>query len=211
MAVRYCPKCGLIISEPEANYCPNCGYDLRRVADSSERIYCMRCGKESSSTYRFCPNCGYPLIRLKRPRPLEPLERPASIAAASIMCFVFGALDLLLVIPAIIFAGIIEAAVAQGFRQMPGLEALQIPIQMIGSFLMILGILSLIFGVLYIIAGYFLWQSRRTGGYMAIILSIIGILSSIATWWIMPIAQAFSIGLDLIVILLVAIGWAHLR
>lgn len=167
--------------------------------------------EKTSGAYRFCPNCGYPLIRLRGPRPLEPVERPASIAAASIMCFVFGALYLLIVIPVIIFAGIVEAAVAQGFRQMPGLEALQIPIQMIGSFLMILGILSLIFGIPYIIAGYFLWQSRRTGGYIAIILSIIGILSSIATWWITPIAQALSMGLNLVVILLVAIGWAHLR
>jgi len=47
-------------------------------------------------------------------------------------------------------------------------------------------------------------------GYMAIILSTIGMLSSIATWWIMPIDQAFSIGLDLVVMLLVAVGWAYL-
>ena len=209
MAARYCPKCGLIISHPEANYCPHCGYDLRKASESPEKVYCIKCGKESPITYRFCPYCGHLLIKPKPPKSPQASETPTSIMAAAILCMIIGSLA---IIPTIVgfLAGTFMHNIGLSAAT-SGLGILGIPAQMAGVFLNFIGGIFATIATLYFIAGYYLLDSKKSGGYLGLILSIIGILASAALWWLITPLQLIAIIINLTILILIAVGWPSLH
>jgi len=158
MSVRYCPKCGSTISESEANFCPHCVSNPRKTAEVSEKVYCIKCGKESPITYKFCPNCGHPLVKPKPPKSSQAPKTPISIMIAAIFCIVIGCLNILPSIAGIL-AGTFMHSIGIGMTSMiPSLEVLGIPAQMIGGVLVFIGSLFAVFAALYILAGILLYD-----------------------------------------------------
>lgn len=169
---------------------------MKKSPETSEKIYCVSCGKESLINYRFCPNCGSVLLRPKAPKAVGPTRRPIAIKIASILCYVRGVVGIIYAL--LIFASLaILQAVAgdMGSMPLPGLLGISI-----GVFLMIVASMILIFGVLYLIAGRRLRRGERSGGYLGLALAVMGIIVAIAFSQIMPISPGISIILDLLLL-----------
>jgi hypothetical protein len=74
--------------------------------------------------------------------------------------------------------------------------------------------LFLIVSAMYVLAGNWLWKSLKKGGVLGIILSIIGIIISIVTLPIPVIggpSSIIGIIIDILMLILLAVGWRELR
>ncbi len=76
---------------------------------------------------------------------------------------------------------------------------------------MSLGIAVVITGVLYFLAGRWIWRAKRSGAIVGLITAISGIILNIIFVPVAPISSVLGIMLSIVVIALIAVVWKHLR
>ena len=70
---KYCPQCGLAISETvcktcgqlitdEMKYCVHCGADLCIQREEANKLFCPKCGSEISEDDELCRTCGFRIV-----------------------------------------------------------------------------------------------------------------------------------------------------
>jgi hypothetical protein len=167
-------------------------------------MFCPKCGKElpEGAIYLYCPECGE---RLATPPPALPVttietKRPGTITAAAIICGVLGGFNILAAIFILISSALLSGT-SQPLPELPPFGSASVGL-LIG-----LGILSLIFGALYGLACWQLWDCKKSGGILGIILGALGLISS----FIPPTGFSFVAMLpDIAIIILIALGWRSL-
>lgn len=150
-------------------------------------MFCLKCGKVLPEDIDYCPQCGQRVTGAKT----FAAERPGVITAAAIIC---GALGVL-----ILFS-------SAGFLTKTAIELHGLPLSL--ALLVSLGVIVLIFGVLYLIAGTLLWKSKRRGGIIGIALGALGIILSVMT---LSGLSYFIMLPGIVVIILIVVGWSKLR
>ena len=150
--------------------------------------YCPDCGSEIEENNRFCKSCGEELL----PQKTDKIEKPVVIVIAAILFCIMGIFEVL--------SGLIIAAVGP----IVGTELSSI----IGGFAIVFGGIFVVAGVLDIAAAYGLWELKKWGGILGIILCIIGLLLSLP---FVAIDYGFSVILNLVMIILIAMGWNSLE
>jgi len=179
-------------------------------------MYCHRCGRQVPTDALFCPFCGQQLVTSPPPpitpvssippppvRPTAPEARPLSITLAAILYYIFGALGILGGLGVMAIGGLV--GVSGGW--IPFIGGLIGVIAGAGIFL---GFIILVVGALDVVAGSWLMKSLRKGGILGITLSIIDIVFSAATIFILPFA-IIGILIDIVLVILIAVGWNTLR
>ncbi len=143
----------------------------------------------------------------------EKYVRPASITVAAILFFIFGALG---IISGLVFSAF--AGSAASFTSVPFIGPLT---GVTAAGILLIGLVILVFGILYLVAGNWLWDGLRRGGILGIALSIISILVSLPLLFVLgPLAlflgplvalAGLSIVIDILLIVLITVGWSSLR
>jgi len=125
--------------------------------------------------------------------------RPASITVASILFYIFGILG---IIGSLILLG--GGSILYGVPYVGWLT---------GGVFIAFGIIGLIISILDILAGYWLWHSLRKGGIIGIIVCVLSIIVSIPELLIPSMAAltGVSILIDIVLIILIGIGWKSLK
>lgn len=128
------------------------------------------------------------------------IERPGTIAAAAILLIVFGVIGIILGVLIVVAAPL----VTEVYGGKTAVTAAAI------------GAITIIFSFLEVIAGWLLWNLKRSGGILAIILSAVGLIISFikipnesADVYIAGIAISFSF--LVLIVTLIALGWEKLR
>jgi hypothetical protein len=202
------------------------------MSEENSWRYCPNCGETVLQGSNFCSNCGYKIGHLtiavvsqipkqSVPQPTFPVtvkqEKSTSITAAAILFFIFGILGT----GGSLF--LIAGSIAFGILPLIGLGGI------IPGFI---GIAWFIIAIFTIVAGIELWRSRRIGGVIGMVSSMISI-GAIMTFAILamypfsgdPGIAAFArlilgslfltpvillVALNLISIILLIIGWKSL-
>ncbi len=163
--------------------CPHCGQEM-----AEGTIYCSWCGQDVTQ------DASIDSVGIKRPRP---------ITAAAIICAVLGGLSLL---------GALVFSFASGFLARAPIELPPLPlfgVLTLGRALAI-AILSVLFGVIYIMSSGLLLKLRKSGGViglaagsLGIVFSALGLAGAFASPSIIGIAGIVP-GLALIVLIVLA-------
>ena len=152
--------------------------------------YCPNCGASIEGEAKFCKNCGEKLIA----QITEQIERPVAIVIAAILFGIMGILEVL--------SGLIFAALGP----MILMESSELA-SFVGGSVILFGGIILVAGVLDIAVAYGLWELKKWGGILGIILGIISVLLSIP---FVTIDFGFSLILSLAMVILIALGWNSL-
>ena len=187
----FCRNCGKeLTGNPEL--CLNCG--ARPLAGSS---FCPGCGAPTSPIAEICVKCGARLVKEEKAR------RPAPITAASILSWVLGGFSLLgaLILFPLAFLW------AQILPEIPEIPEMPFWGLITPALFIALGVIALIFGALYVVAGLRLWKCKRSGGIIGIVIAALGIISSFFPY---PEFGFFSAAPDIALIALIAIRWGKL-
>lgn len=135
--------------------------------------------------------------------PLEKPKRSGPITAASILGWALSGLCLIAAI--ILFP--LAALWQKLLPQMPPIPEVPFFGALTPSVFIALGVISLICGALYVVAGIYLWRCKRRGRILGIIAGTLGIISS----FFPPSGFSFIAMLpDIAFITLVAIRWGNL-
>ena len=170
--------------------------------------FCHKCGSEIPFESKFCPVCGEKQVLSDQFRrafemqvvdrqtsPLKKKARPTSITIASILSALFGAFELL---------GSVIFLFLGSFAFLLPIPILNI---LVGYLYGLIGVLVLIFAILDILAGVLMWDCKKSGGILALISSIAGIILEA---FFLPIS-ILGILINLVTILLVAVGWSEMK
>lgn len=153
--------------------------------------YCPNCGASIKGEVKFCKNCGEKLIA----QTTEQIERPVVIVIAAILFGIMGIFEVL--------GGLIFAALGP----MILMESTELA-SFVGGSVILFGGIFLVAGVLDVAAAYGLWELKKWGGILGIVLGIISLLLSIP---FVTIDFGFSLVLSLAMIILIALGWNSLK
>ena len=157
--------------------------------------FCPECGKELLEDAIYCSACGARLFISSS----AGTGRPGTITAASILCGVLGGFEALGALILLAYFPFLTEIL----REIPYFGIVS------ARFLIGIGIITLILGILYIVACNLLWKSRKSGGIIGVMLGALGILSSFA-----PSIGGLSL-LSMIpnitIIALIALGWNSLK
>ena len=171
--------------------------DAIAVCVGCGRGICEDCATKIGGKF-YCKECAEKLFEHPPhyvPRMQLEKKRSASITIAAILFFIIGILDVIGSLLMIAGGGSVSSIPIFGF---------------FSGVLMFLGFIILIFGVLEIVAGHWLWHSLRKGGTLGIILAVLGVLAStILILLVPPIAsiEAIDIIINVVLIILIAVGW----
>jgi len=158
--------------------------------------FCHKCGSEISIDAKFCPVCGARQLTFEVYDISEKGERRS--VYIGIAAFMSG------------FFGVLEFIGGLGFLFF-GSAALKIPVPLFnllaGAMCYILAFPLVLFGILDLIAAFLLWDCKKSGGIIALISSILGIMIGLL-WFPLSIIDIFA---NFIVILLVSAGWSTLK
>jgi uncharacterized membrane protein (DUF2068 family) len=152
--------------------------------------YCPNCGAPVEEEDKFCKNCGEKIMAQKT----EKIERPVVIVIAAILFGIMGVLEVL--------SGLIFAALGP----MILMEYTELA-SFVGGSVILFGGIFLVAGVLDVAVAYGLWELKKWGGILGIILGVISLLLSIP---FVTIDFGFSLILSLAMIILIAFGWNSL-
>lgn len=160
-------------------------------------MFCPNCGQELPPDANYCPICN---TLIKSP-PRITSGRPGVITAASILAGIMGGFSIIGAV--VFFAG-------AAFIGTSTFEDAELPfsITVTTGVMAGLGVLLLIFGVLYLLSCNRLWKRRRSGGILGIVLGVIGIASSV-----FPLQGSTLVGAlpDVALIVLILMGWNSLE
>ncbi|MDH4123767.1 MAG: hypothetical protein OEV21_06775 [Thermoplasmata archaeon] len=152
---------------------------------------CVACGRQISWDANVCPYCGHDYRQPAPGAPMMPMapmkERTSLPLAGGIMLIIDGVLGIVSAIM-VMAAGSLAEAIGTGF----GLEGL-------GSIVVAMGVIGLVFSLIVIFGGYFATQRRHFG------LAIVGAVFSL----IVGIFTFYFIGAVLGLIGLILIAVAH--
>ena len=155
-------------------------------------IYCPNCGASVEEGGKYCKNCGEKLMAQKTGK----IEKPVVIVIAAILFGIMGVLEVL--------SGLIITALGPMIQNL--LESTEFG-SFVGGFVILFGGIILVAGVLDIAVAYGLWELKKWGGILGIILGIISVLLSIP---FVTIDFGFSLILSLAMVTLIALGWNSL-
>jgi len=147
--------------------------------------FCPTCGKGVSEHASFCPSCGSKLAE-SEVRPTASVKRHPMITACAILLFICAFIH---------FVNMVEFALIYDLTA---------------------SIVQLFFSIFALVAGGYLWKSREIGGIIGI---AYGVLQTIATLaflnffseWVTAFDLTIDLSLNIAVIILVILGWKHLR
>ena len=123
-------------------------------------------------------------------------KKPASLVAATILCVILGLLELAIGIGYLFLLSFLNMARSPLLLAAGNLIALAI------------GMVFFIWGVANLVAAYGLWELRRYGGIIALVSASLGIIGVFILLGLVGWASSL---LNLIIIILVAIGWNNLK
>ena len=175
--------------------------DAIAVCVGCGREICEDCATKIGGKF-YCKECAETLF--ERPpqyvsRIQSEKKRSATITVAAILFFIIGIIDVVGSLLTIAGGGLVSSIPILGF---------------FSGVLIFLGFIILIFGVLEIVAGHWLWHSLRKGGTLGIILAILGVLAStILILFVPPMAsiEAIDVIINVVLIILIAVGWNTLH
>ncbi len=125
----------------------------------------------------------------------EEFVRPTSIIVAAILFYILGAL------------GIIWSV---GIMASGSVASLLIGAQLVSP--LIIGLIGLVLSMLYLIAGYWLWNGLREGGILGVVLSVISVSFSIpllAAPFLAAVTAVLMV-VGVVLIMLIAMSWNYL-
>jgi hypothetical protein len=184
-------KCDYHPDRDAVGICVNCGRPVCAECRTilGDKIYCQPCANE---------------IFVSKPaeKPIEKAGRPGPITAASILGYVVGGFDIIGGIILLVLAPSLVDFLEEFPGELPQLTQF-LHFELLITFLIVTGIISLAFGIGYVVAGNRLWKCKRSGGIIGIAFGAMNIISSILFSWI----PSFT-GIALIV--LIALRWSKL-
>jgi hypothetical protein len=184
---NFCRICGSRI-KPESGFCPHCGKPVTVVVRRSPASY----PSYANQPYQ-APSYSPPMS----PQSPAPSVRPASIAFAAVLFALVGVLT--------VVGGLLLFALGGVASAIPFIDGL------FGGFLSFIGILVLISGALRLLSSIWLWNLQVKGGVLAIIIVVFSLLLNGASLLLGNILAVADLLLDLVVLILVAVGWHALR
>ncbi len=140
--------------------------------------------------------------RIKHPKILnkKAAKRPKVLTAASIMFFVGGIVSLIAVLILMFTSNTIINVLNEP-------DAPKNALFIASTFLLLLIVISLIVGILDIVAGYGLWKMKKYGGIVALISAIVSLIISLL---FISADYGFSFVYNLVEIILLILGWNYL-
>lgn len=148
-------------------------------------VFCYKCGREIEEDTIYCPFCGTNLKT--KDQPITKTKRHVSITLCVILLCVFFLLHIFNMIDFMTY-GYLTESVGQLF-----------------------------FGVFVLVAAYFLWKSEGIGGIIGIAYAILSIISVLSLPFVLPEAEysiydiIFDVCSNIVLIILIIIGWKHLE
>ncbi len=134
-------------------------------------------------------------------------ERPLGISIISILDIIFGLFAMLGGLLLIVLGSIINYIPTNEFQSIH--VHINIP-KLIMVFGFVIGVFLLIFGVIGILLGYFLWKGNEFARLLHIVLAILGILSGIITGFNNILSGILSIIINLIIIYYLTRGYVKI-
>jgi len=170
-------------------------------------VYCPSCGRQIPDDANICPYCGFQvrlLLQQAYPPPVKPQpSRPLSISIAAFLLALIG------------FLSVISGAFMFFAYIYISESCVSIPFfgQLLTTAMLPYAVEGLILGALFITSANWLWKCKKSGGYLAIMLLIIDMLSGLgltaSNSYFTPILLV-GLALSLAILLLIALGWSSL-